>query len=100
MDLRHTRQQVKLCKAIQGFFGLSVYGANGYSTEETCKWVPFPNAWCRVVTVGLLRENGYDPFSEGKPPHVVIKWPRMPDDEELKRLISLFDEPQENPHPL
>lgn len=100
MDFRHTKQQIRLCKAVKGFYGLSLLGANGYSPDETCKWVPFPNNWYCPVTVGYLRENGYDPFPEGKPPHVVVKWREMPADEELKRFISLFDEPQENPHPL
>lgn len=89
-DPKHVMSQIDKCKRLKGFWGLSLFGENGYSAEKTCEIVRFPSNWMRIVTAGTLREAGFRPRRQGKTPHVVLKWAERPTEDEIRRLLDLF----------
>ncbi len=50
--------------------------------------------------VGKLRKAGFVLERRGRFPHLVLTFPAQPSDEDLERLIAVFDEPEPNPHPV
>lgn len=80
---------------------LSFFGENGASPAEIADIGGAPNGQMRVCRIGVLFGGGFEIERDEPPPgHLAVKWEETPSDEELKRLIGLFDEPIENPHPM
>ena len=81
-------------------YELSFFGGDGLDPEEISRLGNAPNPRMRISTIGRLREAGFDPYPDPPPEgHIGLRFAQMPSDEELNSLISLFDEPVENPHP-
>lgn len=100
MELPHLRDAVERCKIVRKFYGLSFFGENGLTVEEIALAAPSPHNWVRVAAYGALREAGFRLRRDGAGNHLVLRFEGNPTDSELRRLVKLFDEPQENPHPL
>lgn len=100
MELSHLRDSVERCKVARKFYGLSFFGENNLTIEVLTATSPAPHNWLRVATYGALKEAGFRLRRDGAGNHLVLRFEGNPADSELERLIRLFDEPQENPHPL
>lgn len=79
---------------------LSFSGDRGLEPEEIAELAQRPNPKMRLSTSKRLYDAGFSPFMDEPPEaHIGLRWEEKPPDEELKRLIDLFDEAIENPHP-
>jgi hypothetical protein len=100
MEVISLRISLETCLEIHGFYGLSFFGDNGLTVEEIAALAReerLRNQQIRVSTIGRLRGLSLDPFRSGDYPHLTIKWEVMPSDDELERLVGLFDAPIPNP---
>lgn len=100
MELPHVRDAVEKCFVVRKYYGLSFFGENDLSVEEIAREAGAPQNWLRVTSYGALRTAGYRLRRQGARNHLTLRLNDKPSDEELKALIRLFDEPEENPHPL
>jgi hypothetical protein len=100
MDLLPLRQALMTCLAYREYYGLSFFGENDLSVEETALSARLPNRQIRVSTVARIRACGHELFRSGDPPHLTLRFEISPTDAELGRLIGAFDLPIANPHPV
>jgi hypothetical protein len=100
MEPDHLKDAIEKCRNIKGYPGLSFFGENGLTEDEIAKEANAPNGWMRVSTIGAMRKAGFSPWRVGANFHLTLRFPRRPSDRQLERLINLFDDPIENPHPL
>lgn len=99
MELAHVRKAIQKANLMGNGFELSFFG--GTDPEEIARIAMAPQGKMRLSTVGRLRASGFDVYRDEPPEgHLGLRWTGMPDDKELEDLISLFEEPVENPHPL
>lgn len=98
MGIVTLRNAIETCKVWRGFYGLSFYGDNGLSVEETAKLAKLRNTKLRVSGMYQLREIGHEPERDGEYPHLSLRFPVSPTDDELEELVSVFAEPIPNPH--
>lgn len=94
------RDAIGRCRRALGFYGLSFYGENRLTPEEIAAVAKKPHRKMRKTRVGKLRKAGFVPERRGRFPHLVLMFPEEPPDEELEKLIAVFDEPEANPHPV
>lgn len=100
MRIDDLREAIARCHRALGFHGLSFYGENRLTPEEIAAFSKKPHRLMRKTRVAKLRRAGFSVERLGRFPHLTLKFPKEPTDQELERLIELFDEPERNPHPV
>lgn len=100
MRVDDLRDAVARCHRTLGFYGLSLYGENRLTPEEIAAFAKKPHGMMRKTLAGKLRNAGLVLERRGRFPHLVLRFAEEPSDEDLERLIAVFDEPEPNPHPV
>lgn len=98
MEIVTLRHAIETCRALRGFYGLSFFGDNGLSVDETARHAKLPNGRIRVSEVGRLRIVGHEPYRSGEYPHLTVRFEVSPTDEDLAELVEAFDADIPNPH--
>jgi len=93
------KEAIETCADRLGFYGLSVWGENGLTFDETCRRARLRNPRVRVTTIGRLRRLGLEPYRSGRVPHLTIEFDIRPTDEDLAAIAGVFDPDVRNPHP-
>jgi hypothetical protein len=92
------RIAIDTCMERQKFYGLSFFGENGLSVDETARLAGIDNRRMRVSTVGAIRSAGFQPIRSGEYPHLSVRFEVVPTDDELERLVAVFDDDIPNPY--
>ena len=100
MKVDDLRDAIAHCHRALGFYGLSFYGENRLTPDEIVAFARKPHRKMRKTCVGKLRKAGFVLDRRGRFPHLALRFPVEPSDEELEKLIALFDESEPNPHPV
>jgi hypothetical protein len=100
MNVSDIKASIRRCKAMRGFHGLSFFGENDLTLEEIAETAGAPHRWLRVARYGALTAAGHRLKRQGPANHLVLVFRGTPSDDELRRLVEVFDAPQENPHPV
>jgi hypothetical protein len=84
---------------VQGQYAVSGCSAPDCSADEIAFMAGnrLPHPEMRVATAGALREAGFTVEPDGRPPHVSIKLPTEPTDEDWQRFDEAFEPPIPNP---
>lgn len=84
----------------EGFFNLSFWGDNDLrALDDVTRVAPIPNGKVRVSTVGELRRLGLEPYRTDPWPHLTVRFPDIPTDEDLEALVGAFGDAISNPYP-
>ena len=97
MDLVSVRTSIATGFAQYAVYDLSFWGEDGYSHDQVLAMVNLPNPRVRLSSVGALRGLGYEPVRTQPWPHLEVRFETDPTDEELERLIRVFEAPIPNP---
>lgn len=99
MRIPTLRYAVDLCKVRHDFYGLSFFGENDASLDAITRAAGsrLENGQIRMSTVGRMREVGFEPYRSGEYPHLSVEFQWNPSDDDLERLVAVFDEPIPNP---
>lgn len=100
MKLEDLKEAADRCFITLGFYGLSFYGENRLSVADIAALAKKPHSQIRKTKVGQLRNIGFDIRRHGRFPHLTLRFPEKPSDNELETLIGVFDGPESNPHPV
>jgi len=92
-------RSAETCYRYREYYGLSFSGENDMTEDEVALQTNHKSGWMRTSTLGKLREAGFSLERSGRAPHLTLMFSGKPSEEELERLMGLFDEPKENPHP-
>ena len=92
------RVAIDTCMVRLGFYGLSFFGDNDLAIDEVALHAALPNPRMRVSTVAALRSIGREPLRSGEYPHLSVRFEVSPSDDELERLVAVFDDAIPNPY--
>lgn len=99
MEVASLRISVETCLRVEGFYGLSFFGADGLSIQQIATLAALPNGRIRVARMGALRGIGREPTPRGSFPHLSLEFPTSPTDVELEELAGVFGSDIPNPYP-
>lgn len=99
MLLPHLYDSIDLAVDRQGYMNLSFFGGDGMGVDEICERNPMKNRLIRVARAGDIRAVGFEPYPQGRPDHLQVRFEDRPTDNDLERLKSAFGTPLPNPHP-
>jgi hypothetical protein len=99
MELVHLYVSIDLALDRQTYMNLSFFGCDARDAYEICRRNPMKNRQVRVARAGDMRTAGFDPYPQGTPDHLEVRFATRPTDNELERLIAVFGIPIPNPHP-
>lgn len=98
MEVVALSRALDVCFERMGFFGLSLWGEDGLTFDQTCRLARLPNLRVQVSSVRRLRALGLDPYRRGRSPHLTIRFATRPRKTELLALIGAFGPPIPNPY--
>lgn len=100
MKIDDLRDAVGRCFRALGFYGLSFYGENGLSPQEIALLARKPHSLMRKTRVSRIRREGFEIERYGRFPHLTLRFSQEPSNDDLRRLVGVFDEAESNPHPV
>jgi hypothetical protein len=93
MRTDNLRDAVARCHRTLGFYGFSLYGENRLTPEEIAAFSKKPHRLMRKTRVVRLRRAGFQLERRGRFPHLTLRFPAEPSDQELEKLIAGLNSP-------